>query len=283
MRKDTFHPVLPLNLIQGIRLAHALMETRFKVCIPEKNAYNLIQIKHCFGVEYQIGTNNIVSIDSFNVNHKIPSTSVGRIEKTLIFPHGILSRCRKLWSDERNIKVSFAGLVTEKRKRVISQFCRLNCFPDGGQLPNLNPMWNRILNRSRTWLGLSPQSRSVEIGDLTLWASRRGRTFPVKAWDEEYYRLLGRSQFVLCPSGDYTWTYRFFESVLCGAVPIVEDYCEAYNGFYFYSMKEPLENMRWSHKIAEINYNYAINKLSIKKHRLENELCELISSVPDKK
>lgn len=277
MRKDSFCPVFPINLIQSVRLAHALMETRFNVHFPEEHASKLRRLKHCFSVDYKIGAESIPRIDAFRVNHKQPLTSIGEIERPLIFPHEILNHCRELWAEDREIKVAFAGLVTGERKKVISQFCNLNWPSRGGKLPNLNPIWHRALNRFRNWVGLDPRSRSVEVGELTLWSSRRGRTFPIKAWDDEYYRLLSHSQFVLCPSGDYTWTYRFFESVLCGAIPIVEENCEAYNGFFFYEMGNPVEKLEWSTDIVKRNYDKAAKKLSIKKSKLENEIDKLLA------
>jgi len=37
-----------------------------------------------------------------------------------------------------------------------------------------------------------------------------------------YYAKLRSSEFALCPDGDFTWTYRFLEAIMCGAIPILE-------------------------------------------------------------
>jgi hypothetical protein len=46
---------------------------------------------------------------------------------------------------------------------------------------------------------------------------------------------MARAQFVLCPNGDFTWTYRFFESIIFRAIPIIEDYTHHYDGYYYYT------------------------------------------------
>jgi hypothetical protein len=45
--------------------------------------------------------------------------------------------------------------------------------------------------------------------------------------------MLAWSQFVLCPPGDYVWSYRFFEACLCGAIPIIHDVAPVYEGFQY--------------------------------------------------
>lgn len=37
--------------------------------------------------------------------------------------------------------------------------------------------------------------------------------FQKKSWDTEYYDILSQSKFVICPSGDFIWSYRFFEAI----------------------------------------------------------------------
>ena len=38
----------------------------------------------------------------------------------------------------------------------------------------------------------------------------------------QYWDMMQRAKYVLCPDGDFVWTYRFFEAVACGAIPIIE-------------------------------------------------------------
>ena len=33
---------------------------------------------------------------------------------------------------------------------------------------------------------------------------------------------MSQSKFVLCPAGDSPWSFRFYEVLMCGSIPIVE-------------------------------------------------------------
>ena len=41
-------------------------------------------------------------------------------------------------------------------------------------------------------------------------------------YDYPYYDRLMESKFVLAPDGEFAWTYRFLEGIMCGAIPIIE-------------------------------------------------------------
>jgi Exostosin family len=41
-------------------------------------------------------------------------------------------------------------------------------------------------------------------------------------FDENYFTVMAKSQFVLCPAGDAPWSMRFYESLMCKAIPVVE-------------------------------------------------------------
>lgn len=41
-------------------------------------------------------------------------------------------------------------------------------------------------------------------------------------FDKRYYTTLLQSKFVLCPAGDANWSIRFYEAILCKAIPILE-------------------------------------------------------------
>lgn len=53
-------------------------------------------------------------------------------------------------------------------------------------------------------------------------------------FDKNYFSILASSQFTLCPVGDFDWTYRFFEAILCCSIPIVEKIDPTMKGFKFY-------------------------------------------------
>lgn len=270
-----FHPVLPFNLIQGIRLAHALMESRFEVCIPERHSDKFSRLEERFGIEFRKGVAGVEDVDSFEVDHSRPKTSIGSIERPLIFPKSIVKYCRSLWGEKRKIKISFEGLVTEKRKKILSRYAKNN-FGKEKKIYSRAPAMHRIKNKIRRALGLQAESYSVKIGDMNVFSSRRGREFPVKAWDEEYFRLLSNSKFIICPNGDYVWSYRFFESILCGAIPIIEEKCEAYSGFFFYKLTDNVSSLKWSKKIANQNYNKCRKEISVGTEKMNYEIENLL-------
>lgn len=85
------------------------------------------------------------------------------------------------------------------------------------------------------FIGLHTEKRAAWLANFpnaTIIYTDRGRDEAIKGHDEYYWDLMSRAKYVLCPDGDFTWTYRFFEAVACGAVPIVENWCEMYNEFY---------------------------------------------------
>ncbi|MGB5326518.1 MAG: exostosin family protein, partial [Pseudomonadales bacterium] len=119
-------------------------------------------------------------------------------------------------------------------------------------------------------------TKKRKIGDLLLWESDRGRKFPIKAWDNEYFKVLANSEFVLCPSGDYVWSYRFFEAALCGAIPIVEESCNAYNGFRFLTFNDEISDLKWSKVDSEHNFKTCVESITVPSSVLNEEIANII-------
>lgn len=46
---------------------------------------------------------------------------------------------------------------------------------------------------------------------------------PIK-YDTSYWEAMSQSNFVLCPGGDYPWSYRFYETFGTKAIPLINDY-----------------------------------------------------------
>lgn len=70
--------------------------------------------------------------------------------------------------------------------------------------------------------------------------SNNGRDDQKKVKDEDYFIQMSRAKFVLCPNGDFVWTYRFFESIIFKAIPIVEQKSPVFEGFEFYTKESDL-------------------------------------------
>ncbi len=83
------------------------------------------------------------------------------------------------------------------------------------------------------------QAMKVNYGEGDVEWSMRGR-HSTKGNDESYFRQLGRSTFTACPDGDFIWTYRFFEAILCRSIPVVEHSCPLYAGFQYLTLGDRL-------------------------------------------
>lgn len=65
---------------------------------------------------------------------------------------------------------------------------------------------------------------------------------------------------------------------MCGAIPIVESYCSAYEGFRFRRMEESVKDMVWEQEDAEHNFRLCRERLTIPKEKLKNEIARLLGS-----
>ena len=96
----------------------------------------------------------------------------------------------------------------------------------------------------KIFVGLLTEQRKVflrNFPDAIILNSNNGRKQETKEKDLSYFRMLARSRFVICPNGDFIWTYRFFEAILCKAIPIIEEDCELYEGYHFYKLGDNYE------------------------------------------
>ena len=51
-----------------------------------------------------------------------------------------------------------------------------------------------------------------------------GRNSETKySFHDEYYEKLSSAKFGISPTGDCPWSYRFFEAIMCHAVPVISD------------------------------------------------------------
>lgn len=271
----SFYPDARLELIQAVRAVHALMDTDHEVCIHPQHADKFEVLRERFGARYTVTTTPAPSV-SIVIDHQKPSTRVGALQRPLIFSPAVLSYCRGLWKPRRGIRFSFAGLVTATRHEALSNWLGKS-FP-GVAMPlprkhdsRIGKLWTRI--QRRAGIRPAPSSTRHDAGDVVFWSSTRGRHFPGKSWDDDYFQLLADSQFVLCPNGDFVWSYRFFEAAMCGAIPIVQQDCPAYAGFRFRTMSESAHGMEWSREDADHNYQLALERLVIPLDQLSEQIA----------
>lgn len=253
-----------IKKIQELRAIQAISECGVTITIPIKQKSKFLLLKEKFKMQFQISKNNdgIKLSELLTINHEAPETTIISIKKPLIFPVAITDYCKTLWKDDRQYTYTFAGLITKNRHDLIRDWVSNNITKDKFSLPVTDSFFNKKRSKFFNFFNID-STVSKTIGNLIIWSSNRGRKFPIKAWDDAYFNVLGDSQFVLCPSGVCVWSYRFFESILCGAIPVVESNCEAYEGFRFKFMTDDASTFVWSKEDAEYNYKLCLERITV--------------------
>jgi hypothetical protein len=296
MSRPAFRVDLPANPIQSIRLIHALLETPFDVRIPPGYARKFRRLHDVFGLELREANAAVPILSDVSVIHNAggaPISRVGRIERPLIFAHGVADYLEMLWPDIRDLHVSFVGRLHETRRTVIEEWITRQ-FPDLDlSMPDQSVVDRRVarrkqlqvwgeywlrgpLHRLKPWIELPAVEEAVHRDGVLLMTSDRGWGFPTKAWDDVYYQTLANSSFVLCPNGRFVWTYRFFEATLCGAIPIVQTTCELYEGFRYFTMDDDVEQMIWNEADALHNAALCRERLTVPRGELNDEIRYLL-------
>lgn len=89
--------------------------------------------------------------------------------------------------------------------------------------------------------------------DSTINFSDRGRDPKLKyLFDENYFSQMCSSKFILCPTDVYQWSYRFFESIMCKSIPIIDDNeIDIYSDNFMYYRKS--DNHKYNQEWVEHN------------------------------
>ena len=269
--------------IQTVRLVLALLESDYEIHLEDSFTSIMDYLQNYFTLDFRIGLGESSILQNVFIDHQIPLCKVNEIAKPLIFPSCIIERCRAKWHQVRENEFFLSGLITKDREKTL-----LNWIFQNSDQPiiKLKYQFRKILfiNQFVTQFskikkkGISSQI-SISLNKknkLILVPSTKGRYFPEKSWDEEYFDQLSRSKFVLCPNGDFVWTYRFFEAILCGAIPIIQEETELYDGFFFYKFSDPFSEIIYSDEVVERNFEFARNFLTIRKEKLNYEIGKMI-------
>lgn len=275
LKKQYICPQLRYGLLQNIRFVHALMESDYGIYIPKEESEKFILLKKFFKVDFVDECDDFMILQDIVYDHAVPTTSIGFIKRPLIFPHAMFHYCRSLWRVRRPIKFLFVGLQTSKRKVVL--FDWLDRYKFDMVLQNTNP----ILKIYNDIFGFFQRKDVVQyktsMGKIVFIFSDRGRVFPIKTFDKDYFAALSSSQFALCPNGDFVWSYRFFEAIMCGVIPIVEEICEAYDGFRFKRMDENPRDFIYSIEDAEYNFSLCRERLTVPIGTLNEQISRILS------
>jgi len=254
-----------VHKIQEVRLLQALSETEHIVIVPKAQDFKFASLKIKFGMVYTvsntINTEDLPLSKLIKIDHKLPKTSLANVTCPLIFPKEIVTYLFKNWSSNRVYAFSFSGLITPIRHSVIQKWLLEGLKSDKKLNYNSKSFKSRVLRKVRKFFNV--HKSFYKYDDLYLSNSFKGRVFPDKSWDEPYYTFLLKSKFVLCPSGDFVWSYRFFEAILCGAIPVIEEYCDVYEGFKVKYFNEDATLFEYSKADAIYNYNLSVSRITI--------------------
>lgn len=102
---------------------------------------------------------------------------------------------------------------------------------------------------------LNQASRDWVLAYPNVHHSSYGRDTRLKyTFHKEYFDSLSRSRYGLSPTGDCPWSYRFFEAVLCDAIPVIgKNEVDIYaNDFLFYRHESIGP---WTKEIVEHNFS----------------------------
>ncbi|MBT9370084.1 glycosyltransferase family 47 protein [Rhizobium sp. CSW-27] len=271
---------LPFDLLQTLRLAHAIAESGFTLCIRPEDAIKVRQLRRVFDLPVEVGTHDVPHLPSLYIDHLSPSTRIGTISRPIVMPQQIIHHCRVRWPIDRKMDVSFAGLLTESRRETINGWLAASGLQKIRLKERDMSLRGRIQRRVARMLHRG-SGETIRTDNITIITSDQGRLFPLKSWNPGYYDVLLNSKYVLCPSGDFkargiAWTYRFFESILCGAIPVIEEPCPAYEGFQYRKMGEPLGDLAWQAQAAEHNFQLARSRISVPVDEMRAEVLRLI-------
>jgi hypothetical protein len=210
-----------IHLIQEIRLIHSLCDLGYELYIDKNEYSKLDPLISEFNLTLK--TDECLDCQLFTdlvqINHSIPQTKFLNIEKPLIFPRSLIEFCGNLQTEKKE-QIFFSGLITASRQEQINKL------------------------------------KSITNTEIIINSNTNGRNFPVKSFDKKYFKELASSQFIFCPNGDFIWSYRFFESIMCGAIPIVQNDCTIFKGFNFYFMEELNNKLSYNEVWVKNNLKY---------------------------
>lgn len=126
----------------------------------------------------------IVDKNKMSIDHPNARNVVNGCTVGIVFPRSLIGYCECGVWQPKNISYFFSGFETPGR------------------------MW--------VWDYSNNTAARVEFSQ-----SGRNVLRETGLFDYDYYDNLMASRFALAPDGDFHWTYRFLEAIMCGAIPII--------------------------------------------------------------
>jgi hypothetical protein len=167
---------------------------------PTKNLLQQVHLEQAMAEECWDMAGRDVQIQHREARNVVDGCPVG-----IIFPRSLIAYCScGVWNTHKPINYYFSGIMNTDRK----------------------VSWlNSYMNETGSKVYFTVNGRSIRKN--------------TGLYDYPYYDNLMSSRFALAPDGDFPWTYRFLEGIMCGAIPIVSkrpkqeeqelgyEYCEA--------------------------------------------------------
>lgn len=169
---------------------------------------------------------------SYVAKHDNGSCVINNTHLPLIFPMDRLEKIQSL-SKEKSLDYCFLGKITEEREWVLEY---------------------------------ATQDSVVEESLFGRWARFKFN------FHRKYHEILCRSRFALTPTGDFPWSYRFFEAIMCHCIPIFKpNDPDIFKQDYIYYKTD--EDHVYNREITEQNYQVFLNS----DHFLKNVAVDNIS------
>lgn len=190
--------------------------------LTKNNRLFLNECEKLIKFDYTIKNSKHLGIKKITIksNHSEPKTSVeGLFNHALLFPQYIADNYFK--REKKYDKIYFRGVFTKKRALESIKLC--------WYVRDFKAIFLLLVHI----VILSKMNQSIITSKLHLVFTNRGRDEKHKYIDKEYYEEMSKFKYVFCPVGDFVWTYRFFEAIQVGSLPIVSKSAKIYSMFKY--------------------------------------------------
>lgn len=254
--------------IQEIRAIHSIMEYKKSILIEQdERIINIFNFLSKYFRNVRITTNLNKESENYKVyvNHLIPNVIFENKTYPLLFPIEFIDRFINL-NTNKDLDFVFIGQITKNRILSLLKFALLQ--------KKYSLMAKTFLTIIKMVLKQTREGSVVCKNDLFIFTNR-GRNEINKYFDEDYFSILLRAKYVICPSGDYDWTYRFFEAIICFAIPYAQS-LELYQNYSFNILFK--ENLDFSRDEKLNNLETLVRTLTIES-QLQKSLLQRIDEL----
>lgn len=199
--------------IQEVRLIAAILEAGFGAKLTPQQILSFKDNDRYVSQSFQGEFAKL----NIKIDHELPSTSIEDIYAPVIFPDWMVPT----QNQSKVIRYNFVGIQNKERIIETLNIYRNSKNPYWYLMRSLSDVLARWRNKYSILLLNYLTQRIIGKEDHIVW-SDAGRNLSNKLFDKDYFDALSRSHFVICPEGDFPWSYRLIESVLCDALPVLD-------------------------------------------------------------